>query len=380
MKLLIDARMYGLEHSGIGRYIINLIEGLKKLGNKEQFVVLLRKKYFDQLNLPSNWKKVLANFRHYTFEEQFKIPGIIKKERPDLVHFPHINFPILYRGMHVITVHDLTMQRQGISATTLPLPVYYLKRLPFLLASRIGIKSAVAIITPSDTVKNDVSEYYNIDKNNIFVTYEGVDFGKFENHLRGDPEGLLGRWNLQTAKYFLYVGNAYPHKNLGIVVKAIKKLNAEKDLNIKLAIAGSKDVFKERLQNLVRQENAEKYVKTLGYASDEELSVLYKSSIAFVYPSLSEGFGLQGLEAIASGSLVIASDIPVFKEIYEENVLYFNPNDVNSLVEAMKKVMKISGEEKTQMISRAKDFIKKYSWQEMAKETLEIYKQILEKK
>ena len=168
MKLLIDARMYGLEHSGIGRYIINLIEGLKKLGNKEQFVVLLRKKYFDQLNLPSNWKKVLANFRHYTFEEQFKIPGIIKKERPDLVHFPHINFPILYRGMHVITVHDLTMQRQGISATTLPLPVYYLKRLPFLLASRIGIKSAVAIITPSDTVKNDVSEYYNIDKNNIF--------------------------------------------------------------------------------------------------------------------------------------------------------------------------------------------------------------------
>ena len=377
MKILIDARMYGLEHSGIGRYLINLIEELIKLGNKEQFVVLLRKKYSDQLNLPSNWKKVLADFRHYTFEEQFKLPRIIKKENPDLVHFPHINFPILYQGTHIITVHDLTMQRQGADATTLSLPIYYFKRFPFLLAARIVIKTAVAIITPSNTVKNDVSEYYNIDKNKIFVTYEGVDFGKLESYFRGDPKGLLELWDLQTAKYFLYVGNAYSHKNLEVVVKAIKKLNEEKGLNIKFAIAGSKDVFKERLQNLIGQENAQKYVKILGYVSDEELSVLYKNSAAFVYSSLSEGFGLQGLEAIASGSLVLASDIPVFKEIYEDNVLYFNPKEVNSLVEAMKKVMKISREEKTRILTRTKDFIKKYSWQKMAKETLEVYQKIL---
>ncbi|KKQ52583.1 MAG: glycosyl transferase, group 1 [Microgenomates group bacterium GW2011_GWC1_38_12] len=377
MKILIDARMYGLEHSGIGRYLINLIEELIKLGNKEQFVVLLRKKYFDQLNLPSNWKKVLADFRHYTFEEQFILPRIIKKEKPDLVHFPHINFPILYQGMHVITVHDLTMQRQGTDATTLSLPIYYFKRFPFLFAARIGIKSSAAIIAPSKTVKNDISEYYSIDKNKIFVTYEGMTKSFKRDFEDNKSLNVLSNHRLRSGSYFFYVGNAFPYKNLGIVVKAIKKLNTEKGSNVKFAVAGSKDVFKERFQILVKQENAQKYVKILGYVSDEELSVLYKNSTAFIYPSLSEGFGLQGLEAVASGSLVLASDIPVFKEIYENNVLYFNPNDAQSLVEAMKKVMKISSAEKSKILNKAKEFTKKYTWLKMAQETLEVYQKIL---
>ena len=142
------------------------------------------------------------------------------------------------------------------------------------------------------------------------------------------------------------------------------------------AIAGSKDFFKKKLEEYVKSIGAEEYVKLLGYVPDKDLSILYKNSIAFVYPSFSEGFGLQGLEAMASESPVIASDIPVFKEIYGDNAVYFNPNDVDSLVKVMKTVMKMSNEEKYKKVDEAKEFIKRYSWQKMAKETLNIYNQV----
>lgn len=129
MKILIDARLYGLENAGIGRYLINLIEELKKSGKEDKFIILLRKKYFNSLNFPEGWKKVLTDYRHYSLTEQLKLPRIILEESPDLVHFPHFNAPALYRGNFVVTIHDMTMHRQGIAASRLPRPIYYLKSL-----------------------------------------------------------------------------------------------------------------------------------------------------------------------------------------------------------------------------------------------------------
>ena len=122
--------MYGLENAGIGRYLINLINNLEEIDRDNNYVLLLRKKYFNELNHFRNYKKVLADFGHYTFGEQINLPVLIKKENPDLVHFPHINIPVLYKGKFIVTVHDMTMHYQGISATTLPLYKYLLKMIP----------------------------------------------------------------------------------------------------------------------------------------------------------------------------------------------------------------------------------------------------------
>ena len=84
MKILIDGRLYGLENAGLGRYLMGLIDELSILDRKNEYVILLRKKYYDGLNLPDNWKKILADFRHYSFAEQIKIPGLIKRENPDI--------------------------------------------------------------------------------------------------------------------------------------------------------------------------------------------------------------------------------------------------------------------------------------------------------
>ena len=126
MKILIDGRLYGLENAGLGRYLINLIDWLGRLDAKNEYVLLLRKKYFEKLNIPHNWKKVLADFPHYSFAEQFKLPALISSEHPDIVHFPHFNVPIFYRGNYVVTIHDMLMHKSmGLAATTLSVSILF---------------------------------------------------------------------------------------------------------------------------------------------------------------------------------------------------------------------------------------------------------------
>ena len=142
-------------------------------------------------------------------------------------------------------------------------------------------------------------------------------------------------------------------------------------------IASSRSVFIERLREYVNKEGFGQYVKLLGFVTDEELRILHRKSKAFVYGSLMEGFGLQGLEAMASGTLLAASNIPVFKEGYSDDVTYFDPNKPELINNALIEIIETSEEERIRIIKNNKEFVKKYSWQKMAKETLKTYEDIL---
>ncbi len=173
MKILIDARLFGPENTGNGRYTMNLVENLAKIDKGNDYVILLRKKYFENLKLPGNWQKVLADFRHYTFKEQLALPVIILKYKPDLVHFPHFNVPIFYFGKYIVTIHDLIMHKfKGGAATYRPIPLYYIWRLGYYLAFAKAVLGSVKIIVPSYAVKEEVVNEYKIDKTKIAVTYE----------------------------------------------------------------------------------------------------------------------------------------------------------------------------------------------------------------
>lgn len=363
MKIVIDARLYGLENAGLGRYLNNLILELSKIDLKNKYVLLLRKKYFDNLNLPANWKKVLADFRHYSLAEQIEIPGLIKKENPDLVHFPHFNAPLFYRGNYVVTIHDMLMHKSvGLTATTLPAPLYFLKRLGYRLVFDNAVRRSGKIIVPSRSIKEELSKYYKIPENKISVTYEGVD-----------AKIIAAGSNVIKDPYFVYAGNAYLHKNLKRLIEAVVSLNKYCNQSVNLVIASSRGIFTQRLEKIIRDQKAAKYVKLLGFVPDEELFTLYKNSIGFVSPSLSEGFGLPGLEAMSSGTLVLASDIPVFKEIYQDNAIYFNPLDFSSIEKTMENVLEMDQSLRTEKIEKGKVFVKRYSWAKMAEETLKIY-------
>lgn len=373
MKILIDARLYGLENAGLGRYIINLVDELKSIDRKNKYTLLLRKKYFESLDLPKNWNKVLADFRHYSAKEQAALPLIIKKEKPDIVHFPHFNVPLFFKGDFVVTIHDLLMHKfKGKEATTLPAPIYGVKRLAYGAVFKNAVTKAKKIIVPSKAVRQEVRQEYKVDEDKIVVTYEGVD----ERITSQKPRKVLEKYGI-SQKYFLYVGNAYPHKNLDRLIEAILVLNRGGDEKVILVLVSSRDVFVKRLKQRIKKLGVEEFIKVLGFIRDEELGSLIKSAVAFVYPSFSEGFGLQGLEAMKMETLLLCSDIPVFKEVYKDNAIFFNPHDFSAIAKAMKEALLMKDKRRKKIIKKAKKYTDKFSWKKMAEATLKVYKEAI---
>ena len=370
-KILIDARLYGLENAGLGRYTINLIRQLSKQDKTNNYVILLRKRYFNRLKLPKNWKKIEADFRHYSITEQIKLPFILYKEKPDLVHFLHFNVAIFYFGRYIVTIHDLLMHHfTGGEVTTLPKPLYFIRRLGYKIAFSKAIRGSALIITPSKAIRDGIVEEYNVKAKKIVVTYEGVD-DQIVKKGKGSKK-VLDKYKIDRP-YFFYVGNAYPHKNLKCAIAATRKVNKRAKDSIYFVIAGSRGEFKKRLEEKVEAVGANKDVKLVGYVSDEDLSVLMARSLTFVYPSFMEGFGLQGLEAMASETLVLASDIPVFREVYRDTAIYFNPKKADLLADEMIKVINMSEYERRELIEKGKSLVKLYSWKDMAKKTIIAY-------
>ncbi len=365
MRILIDARLYGLENTGIGRYVMNLVENLVRIDRSNNYVILLRKKYFSTLNLPENWKKVLTDFGHYSFTEQLKLPGIIKKEKPDITHFPHFNTPLLFNGKFIVTIHDMLMHKSfGLSATTLPAIQYFIRRLGYKIVFAHAVKRSVRVVVPSHAVGGELIKEYGINKSKVAVTYEGFD------------SKISVKKSIEIEKpYFTYIGNAYPHKNLDGLIKAIKILNTKSNQKVILAISGARNIFTQRIEKLIQKEKAEKFVKIFGFVPDDKLGSFLANSVAFVYPTLSEGFGLPGLEAMGVGTLVLASNIPVLKEVYKNNVLYFDPSKPEAIAEAMKGALKMPQGEREKIIKKATEFVKSYSWDKMTRQTLEIYEE-----
>lgn len=371
MKILIDARLYGLENAGLGRYVINLINSLVNLKTEDNFVVLLRSKYYKELNLPGNWRKIKTDINHYSFKEQIVIPFVLMKEKPDISHFPHFNVPVFFFGRYVVTIHDLLMHNQkGLEATTLNPFAYYIKRLGYRLIFDRAIYGSRHIIVPSNKIKKDITQFYGIS-DKIEVTYEGVDskFTQYSNRTRDIPNEIKSF--IDKSPYLIYVGNAYPHKNLKMAINSVVKLS--KEIDIKLVIVSTRNVFSERIQKYINIKNASNVIKVINYVDDQTLFSLMSTSLAFIFPSLSEGFGLPGLEAISAKTLLLASNIDVFREIYKDSALYFDPNSVESIKNKIYEAIIMEGKQRSKIIASYPNVLKLYSWDKMAKETYKIY-------
>jgi len=371
MKILIDARLYGLENTGIGRYSLHLIDELSKMDKSSEYFLLLREKYYKTLSLPKNFHKILAKSRHYSFYEQIEIPKLIRNVNPDISHFLHFNVPVFYKGRYLVTIHDLLMHRQkSRDASTLNPLFYGVKRLGYGAVFKNAVLNAEAIIVPTNVIREELSAFYKIDRKKIEAIYEGVELKKERGK---DFKGLRERF---PKKYFIYAGNTYPHKNLERVIEAIVFLNKTKfgeDEPVKFVLVVPRGVFRERMKDKIKKYNAEQYIEILGYLEDWELAYCYNNSLAFVYPSFYEGFGLPGLEAIKSGTLALVSDIAVFREVYKNYAIYFNPYDFSAIERAMEGVLTMEDSKRKKMISEGKRYVSKFSWSDTARNTLDLY-------
>lgn len=369
MRIGIDARFFGSIGKGLGRYTQKLIENLEHIDHENQYVIFLRKENFDEYQpFNKNFTKVLADYRWYTFSEQIFFPQLLARQGLDLMHFPHFNVPLLYRKKFVLTIHDLILVHfPTLRGTTLNPIWYWFKYVAYKLTIASAIARAQKIITVSQFTKNDIISEYEKAKNKIVVTYEACD-----GHCRislGSPQRVLEKYGI-IKPYLLYVGNAYPHKNLERLIEAFEKIS-EKFPNMQLALVGKEDYFYSKLQKFTSIKGISN-VHFLGYVTDQDLDVLYRFASLYVFPSLYEGFGLPPLEAMAKGTPVVSSDKPCMKEILGDAAHWVDAENIESLSHGIENVLNDKNLA-TVLAERGYEKIKEYSWEKMAQQTLDTY-------
>src|SRR3989344_566153 len=378
MRIGIDARLWN--ESGVGRYVRNLVEQLQLIDHENKYVLFVGSKDYENVKCQMSnvkWRLVKADIGWHTLEEQLKFPLIINKENLDLMHFPYFSVPIIYNKPYVVTIHDLILHHfpTGL-ASTLPRYLYRLKLLGYKFVIKKAAQNAKKIITVSNATRDEIIDHLKIEPSKVVVTYEGVN-DKIRNpniEIRNKSK-IINTKTKNVDQYFLYVGNAYPHKNLDRLLEAFSILchpeHSEGSHDIRLIFVGKEDYFYKRLKEKVKKVNLEKSVLFYGEVSDEELVELYKNAKALIVPSLMEGFGLPGLEAMANKCLVLSSDIPSLREVYGNAAVYFNPNDV---LDMEKKMIEVLGSKVGHdFVGHGLERTKMFSWEKMAKETLRIY-------
>lgn len=362
MRIGIDCRFYGVQ-AGIGRYIRNLIFQLQTLDKTNDYFLFLRKQDYDSLTLTKNFQKAPADFPWYGISEQVRMPGLLKKYNLDLVHFPHFNVPVLYSGKFVVTIHDLTHQYFQMRRVTGHNPlVYRFKQMGYKGVFKRAITGASKIITPSAYVKQLLNKSWNIAEDKIVVTPEGVE----KNTFKSRSSGILNKLGINNP-FLFYVGNAYPHKNLETLIKVFLQLN-HKYKQLKLVLSGDDQFFWPR----IRSEYQNSAILYTGYITDEELGALYKNAVAFVMPSLEEGFGIPLLEAMSCLCPVISSSAGSLPEVAGEAAMYFNPKDPADMFAKIEKVLN-SERLRQQLIKKGLERIKLFSWERLGRLTLEVY-------
>jgi glycosyltransferase involved in cell wall biosynthesis len=294
--------------------------------------------------------------------EQVRFPLILNREKLDLVHFPYFSVPLLYRKPYVITIHDLIINHFSTGqASTLAYPLYLGKRMAYQVVIKNAARRAKKIIVPSSVTKEDIIRHFKTPARKINVIQEASD----KKLIPSKKQNKLG-------EYFLYVGNAYPHKNLNSLIYAFNKI-AKDYKDLKLVLVGHKDFFYQKLE----EENKSDKIIFYGKASDRDLADLYSNAIALVMPSLMEGFGLPVLEAMSLKCLVVASDIPSLREIASTSAVYFNPENPNDIKETIKSVFLNNEKYRNEKIEAAFKRSQKYSWTRAADETLNVYESSL---
>ena len=373
MRIGIDARFFGPIGKGLGRYTQKLIENLEKIDDVNEYFVFLKKENFEEyVPKKPNFKKVLADFHWYTFSEQLKFPGLLKKFKLDLVHFPHFNVPIFYSGKFVVTIHDLILIHfPTVQSSTLPAIFYWAKFLAYKIAIKSAITRSNRIIAVSKFTKKDILENYSrVTEEKIRVTYEACD--EFCMLSPKKDEEILEKYGI-IKPYIIYVGNVYPHKNPERLALAVGKIN-QKGKDLKLVFVGGDDYFYSRLRSFVAKRKVDNVIFS-GFVPDHELDVLFHNSLAYVRPSLYEGFELPPLEAMAKGVPVLCSRHSCAVEILGESVHYFNPKDVSDISRSIGDVLD-DEELRKSLIRKGYEQVAKYSWKKMAEETKNIYESI----
>lgn len=313
--------------SGTGRYTFGLIDGFAQCGIDGIHLSVFLPAGF---SLPTHWQKC-PNIRFYSIPaatawqrivwEQYTLPSLLRKLSIKTLHSPAFICPCIFPDhiRHIITIHDTAY-------LTYPNTMPKIRRLYLQTMIQRSINHAELIVTDSKSVADELKHVYKINQP-VHPIQLGVDRLKFTPEKSEKDAEVLNQCNI-TNPYYLFVGTIEPRKNIETVLRSFQQ-SEKRGLQKELVIVGRYGWMVDK--NLLQAEG----VRWLGHVNDDDLPALYRHADALIAPSLYEGFDLPTVEALACGTPVIASDIPVHREVLGSQCQYVPALDTNAWVDAM---------------------------------------------
>src|SRR5678816_1348511 len=363
MRVAIDTRK--IHDFGIGTYIRNLLRQLARIDQNTEYILLCREPDLGiAAQLGPNFRGVVEPSPNYSLREQIHVPWVLRRERPDVYHAPHYVLPPAVRCRSVVTIHD---------CIHLMFPQYLPNRAAYAYARAsmwAAARRSDRILTVSEASKRDILHFFNVKPEKIVVVYNAID-----EHFSATPSDeqvarIKERYQLDH-KFVLYVGNIKPHKNLVRLIEAFSQLRRTHD-DLKLLIIGDEISRLPALRRAVHRNKLHKFVRFLGYLKDDTLTVLYRLASVFVFPSLYEGFGLPALEAMASGTPVVTSNVSSLPEVTGDAAVLVDPYDVGAIEAGIHRVLTdpvLAADMRRKGLLRARQF----SWEQSVTKTWEMY-------
>jgi len=359
---------------GYGTYIRNLIRAMAELERELQFILISKPGGAPELGtLPANFQHVEYDGDDTARIENITFPWFVRKLRADLVHLPLNRVPAFMPKPYIVTIHDMSsvMFNYGDDA---------MDRL-HLWRFRRGLFRASRVIAVSGATRRDVLNLMGLPPEHVLQIYNAIDPGflDVENDERKREE-VLERYQIHFP-YLLYAGSVNPRKNVARIVEALALLRQDlvdhprfKDL--RLVIIGDQMSKYPALRRAVHQSRVNDAVRFLGFVKREELKVFYQGAEAFVFPSLYEGFGLPPLEAMALGTPVVTSGVSALPEAVGDAAMIVKPENVFDIARGIREVL-LDERQRAELIARGYEQVKRFSWYDTARQTLETYRDVL---
>jgi glycosyltransferase involved in cell wall biosynthesis len=341
----IDADVLGRHRTGDETYVGNLLRELAPLADRERLAAVTRRPDL----VPDGVEAVELEARSQSLRMAVRLPRLLRRLRPTLAHFLYV-VPPLHRGASVVTVHDLSFER-------LPGLMSLRDRTLFRSLVPRSVRRAERVLTGSEWTKRDLVERYGLSPDKIAVTPYGVDPIFRPN---GHDDG--------RTPYALFVGAIQPRKGLLTAVEAISLVD-----DLRLVLVGPEKRSGDELRAAVGRLGLEHRVELAGHVGLPELAALYRGAACLVFPSRYEGFGLPVLEAMASGTPVVATEAGAIPEVAGDAAVLVQPNDPVALAGGIERALA----DRERLVPAGLARAGRYSWTQTARLTLDVYRQLL---
>ncbi len=377
MNIILNARFFTLQNTGIGQYCVNLFNKLVEIDTSntyhfvspestKEFPITTNNKH-NVITIP--YKKIFVHKDlRKTYWEQFQFNNFCNEHKESVVHVPYIAPPALKKYKLVLTVHDLAPL--VFSLNQLGRKGAYDKYHTMLLKS--VIKKVDYIIADSEYTKKEIIRFLNFPPVKIEVIYLAAD-DMYRPVKLEDYCDIIDKKYTIKKDYIFYLGDSGYRKNVSGLIYAYHNLNDTIKSKYDLVICGNA-INSKFLTNLAEKLDNNK-IKFIGYADKNDLPALYSAAHLFVFPTIYEGFGLPPLEAMQCGTPVISSVESSIPEVVGDAGILIDTASTNELTNSITKVidnMDLHEELKEKSLQR----IKLFNWEKTAKQTLEVYSKV----